>query len=140
MPKYWALTSDFHGKNKKRKNFVSSHPVHGVALRQECIKNSRCLCVIISSPATYPKPQKAPQLTFLPCYSHAPPPITVHVPPSTAMSAHPQVPKLCFWPGLEPLRAPERDLELHSDCMAQTENSSCKRWYFGLVILKIHCR
>lgn len=61
---------------KKKKNFVSSHPVHGVALRQECIKNSRCLCVIISSPATYPKPQKAPQLTFLLYYSHAPPPHT----------------------------------------------------------------
>lgn len=69
-----------------------------------------------------------------------PPTVTVHVPPSTAMSAHSQVPKPRFWPGLEPLRAPEQDLELHSDCMAQTENSSCKRWYFGLVILKIHCR
>lgn len=52
MPKYWALTGDFHGKKKKKENFVSSHPAHGVALRQECIKNSVCLCVIIRSPAT----------------------------------------------------------------------------------------
>lgn len=32
---------------KKRKNCASSHPACGVALRQECIRNLRCLCVII---------------------------------------------------------------------------------------------
>lgn len=51
-----------------------------------------------------------------------PPPrtLTVHAPPSTAMSTHPQVPKLRVWLGLDPLRAPV-SLELRSDSMAQIE-------------------